>query len=93
MGKRLVMLTEKVSLKAAVRLQQAPENIFMRVNDMNAFVVLLPSCSSLRWNDLMYSRLCDILEKIICQIQVCTLLCLPNKDAAELCYDSLNNKN
>ncbi len=88
-GKTPCYINRKVELAALVRLNQAPENLFSEAQGLDAMIALLPSCSSLRWNDHLYSSLCDVLEKIIDKIPVCILKCLPNQDAAEICYSEI----
>lgn len=88
-GKTPCYIDKKVKLGALVRLQQASENRFGEAQGLQAMVALLPSCSSLRWNDYLYSSLCNILEKIIRKTPVCILECLPNQEASELCYKEI----
>ncbi|MBP1617315.1 MAG: hypothetical protein H6Q14_1142 [Bacteroidetes bacterium] len=88
-GKTPCYTNRKVELAAIVRLNQAPENRISEARGLDAMIALLPSCSSLRWNDHLYSSLCDVLEMIIDKIPVCVLKCLPNQDAAEICFGEI----
>lgn len=88
-GKTPCYIDKGVKLGALVRLQQASENRFEAALGLQAMVALLPSCSSLRWNDHLYSSLCNILEKIIRKTPVCFLECLPNEEAAEMCHNEI----
>ena len=82
-----------VPLAAFVRLEQALYNNFSTCTDSKALIMLLPSCSSMRWNSRLYTALCDTLELIITQVPVSLLLCLPDEEAARLCYNKTNNQN
>jgi hypothetical protein len=74
-----------------VRLQQANENELTIVKDIDAFMTLLPSCMVIRQDTELCDFLYNTLEKIVCSIvNIGSLLCLPNKDAAELCFKKIN---
>ncbi|MDR1743997.1 MAG: hypothetical protein LBR48_09310 [Dysgonamonadaceae bacterium] len=88
-GKTPCYINEWVKLKALVRLEQAPQNRFLQMKGANAMISLLPSCSSMRWNNKLYSTLCGILEETIQKTTVARLECLPNADAACLCYEEI----
>ncbi len=79
-----------------MRLEQAPFNRFYPKEAVTAMITLLPSCSSMRWNSALYKALCDMLEIVIAQVLIASMECLPNKEAAWLCYDEImkrvNNK-
>lgn len=88
-GKTPCYKNRKVLLKALVRLNQASSNQFSWQEGVKALITLLPSCSSMRWNMLLYNEMCNNLEKVISSVKVACLDCLPNKDAALLCYDEI----
>ena len=93
-GKTPCYKNRKVLLKALVRLQQAAFNRFTLQKGVDALVTLLPSCSSMRWNTLLYNEMCSSLEKVIDGVNIACLACLPNRDAALLCYEEITkNKN
>jgi len=79
-------------LKALVRLQQAPYNRFTWKEGVEAIITLLPSCSSLRWNTLLYNEMCSCLEKVISKVKIACLACLPNREAVELCYKEIKKE-
>lgn len=89
-GKTPCYKNEKVVLGAFVKLVQAPVNEIYRLDGLNAFSGLLPSCSSMRWNKKLYNALCDILERIIGKVQAFKLNCLPDDQAAVLSYNTIN---
>jgi hypothetical protein len=85
-GKTPCYKKRKVELKALVRLEQASENRFEWKEGVDALIAFLPSCSSMRWNALLYTKMCNTLEEVINKVGVGCLECLPNKDAALMCY-------
>ena len=91
-GKKPCYRNVRVPLAALVRLEQASENCVFRHSDAKALMLLLPSCSSMRWNDALYKTLCDVLEIIIDRVSVFSLACLPCAEAALLCYDEIKKK-
>lgn len=90
-GKTPCYKNQSCRLAGVVRLQQAPENIYQPLQGIEAFVALLPGCMALRHCKKLYDQACDNLFKISERTSVGRLKCLPNQDAARLCYESLNN--
>ena len=78
-----------VELAACVRLEQSSVNRFFLKSGVEALIALLPSCSSMRWNEHLYTALCDLLENFIRRVPVGFLQCRPDQEAAYLCYDKL----
>ena len=48
-----------------VRIKQHSENIVRRLSTIEAFTVLLPACSSMKWDARIYNGICDSITKII----------------------------
>jgi hypothetical protein len=88
-GKTPCYKNEQLPLQGFVRLQQAPKNEFEWQTGLKAFIAVLPSCTSIRWNKELFSNMNTILEKIIAQVPVGYLKCLPDAAAAELCHSYL----
>lgn len=91
-GKTPCYRQRTVKLEALVRLSQSPLNRFGWLKDFESLLALLPGCSSMRWNHGLYSSLCDILEEVVRQVPAGLLECLPDKSAAELCYEQIKIK-
>ena len=89
-GKTPCYQNRKASLKALIRLEQASANRLTWKKGVNALITLLPGCLSMRWNELLYKEMCDLLEKVIDKVKVGYLECLPDKEAALLCYKEIN---
>lgn len=88
-GKTKCYIDDMRPLGGLVRLKQAPHNIFEWQKSKDALIALLPSCSAIRWNNSLYSSLINILIEIIGRIPVAELQCLPDEEAAKLCYNKL----
>jgi len=88
-GKTPCYKNRKIRLRALVRLEQSTVNRFIQKKDKDAMIALLPGCSSMRWSKQLYAALCDLLELIIRQVPVCCLECLPDQEAALLCYSEI----
>lgn len=88
-GKTPCYRTENAPVAGIVRLEQAPENTFGLLEDIEAFSVLLPGCSVIRQNGTAYDALCATLIKITELVKVGRLKCLPERGAAELCRRNL----
>lgn len=81
-----------IELGAMVRLVQASVNRFEWQNEFHGLLCVLPGCSSFRWNQRHHMYLCNVLEKIVGKVPVGVLECLPERSAAELCYEQVKNK-
>lgn len=91
-GKTPCYKNEQYPLKAFVRLYQAPQNHICPIFGIDAFSVLLPACSSMKWNALLYEKLGNTITEVIQKVPIYRLHCLPNTQAAWLCYESISNK-
>lgn len=88
-GKTKCYIADSRSLKGLVRLKQAPYNKFEIRKNKDALLALLPSCSAIRWNKNLYSTLVNILIDIISYTTISELECLPDEEAAQLCFSEL----
>jgi hypothetical protein len=91
-GKTPCYRNKKTELKALVRLMQSPANEYFPLHDYEAFINVLPSCSSMRWSKELYTALCDDVEILISKTTVARLACRPDREAAVLCYNEINGK-
>lgn len=81
-----------VLLEGLVRLRQAPENQWKKVSGKEALLSVLPSCTAIRWNRNLFDQMLNSLEKIITNVNVGQLSCLPDQNAAYLCSQELIKK-
>lgn len=85
-GKTHCYLNESAPVAAFVRLKQAPYNEFAIKEDVEAFKALLPGCSVVRQDPMLHSALCTTLIGLSSLVKVGEMACLPNKEAAEICF-------
>lgn len=88
-GSSGIYRNESVPLRAIVLLRQAKENTIRKVSAKEAFFSLLPEVNARRWDADFMRRAMDILEKMIQEVLVYLLSCLPDEDAVELLYSTL----
>lgn len=89
-GKTPCYRNESAPVAAMVRLAQAPENRFERKSDVEAFGLLLPGCSVLRFDGCLYGGLCETLIELVGMVCVGEMKCLPDKDAVQVCREGVN---
>ena len=88
-GKTHCYKSESAPAAGFVRLKQAPYNRYMLCEDIAAFKALLPGSSVLRQDKTLHSILCGTLIEIAGMTKVGEMECLPDKDAAEICFKSV----
>lgn len=76
-------------LGAVTRIERAPQNSIKKLGAVQAFASLLPACSSMKWDSVIYNHLCDAISRIIETTPIYTLYCLPDKEAAILCHKTI----
>ena len=73
-----------------VRLSQAPQNRIERLSTLHAIGALLPSCPpSFAFDAELQDRICQTLSRILEQVPVYHLACLPDQAAAELSFQTV----
>ncbi len=88
-GKTPCYRNVKARLGAITRIDRATENRVEELGPIQAFASLLPSCSSLKWDVEINNAICNTITKVIERSKLYTLHCLPNKEAAEVCYKAI----
>lgn len=79
-----------VPLAGAIRIIRAPYNKATRLNLFGAYASLLPSCSSMKWNEKWNEAQNKTIEKVISTVPCWNMECLPNADAAKVCYEAVS---
>lgn len=79
----------KARLGAVTRIERALKNSIERETPVPAFASLLPACSSMKWDSIIYNNLCDTITRIIETTPVYTLYCLPDEEAAIICHKAI----
>lgn len=74
-------------LGAIVRLNQAPENKIKSLSGIQAVAAFLPSCSCVRWEKNTSDNVFATVAKVVAEVPVFNLDCLPDAAAAQLCYE------
>lgn len=85
-GKTPCYRNVKAKLGAITRIDRAPANSIEKLPPIDAFASLLPSCSSMKWDNDIFNRICDTVTKVVETTGIYTLHCLPNQEAAEICH-------
>ena len=88
-GKTPCYRNVKARLGAITRIERAPQNSIEREGPVQAFALLLPACSSMKWDSVIYNNLCDSITQIITSTPIYTLYCLPDEEAARLSFKTL----
>ncbi len=88
-GKTPCYRNRRARLGAVTRIDRAPRNSIEQLPPIQAFASLLPACSSMKWDSVIYRNLCDAVTRVIETTPIYTLHCLPDEEAARVCYASL----
>lgn len=92
-GKRPFHIQCHFPLAAVVRLSQAPHNSMRRLSVPAALAALQPSLPpALMQHEAFADKLIDIISDTISAVPVYRLECLPNADAALLCFHTVFNE-
>lgn len=88
-GKTPCYKNTQAPVKAFVQLQQCPQNAMRRQTVVEAFASMLPSISTMKWDKRIYAAHMSTISSILNLVPTYHLGCLPNAEAAQLCYDTL----
>ena len=75
---------------AITHLAQAPVNQVRRLAPVEAFAALLPAVSSMKWDRRVYNGICQTLSNLLATTPVWHLDCLPDAEAAHVCYEAIH---
>ncbi len=90
-GKTPCYKNQGVPLKGLVRLKQGSVNEWKSLSRIEALMTILPSCTAIRWNRQLYNGMVNHLEKVVENVRIGQLTCLPDRAAAQLCYQKLTH--
>lgn len=88
-GKTPCYRNESMPVGAFVRLEQAPQNEIGKEGTVRAFAALLPSCSCLKQDKEIYGGIISTVTDLASLAPTFHLKCLPNREAAELCRETV----
>ena len=74
---------------AFVRIRQEKINHITRDKTLEALSALLPSVSSMKWDDRVYNGIYNSISLLIAHVPCYTLGCRPDQEAAEVCYNAV----
>ncbi|MCI6617362.1 MAG: hypothetical protein MSD82_00735 [Prevotella sp.] len=89
-GKTPCYRNVKARLGAVTRIDRASANSVEKLSPIEAFSSVLPSCSSMKWDSVIFNRICDTITKVVETTGIYTLHCLPDKASAILCNKTIS---
>lgn len=92
-GKTPCYKNTSAPVAALVQLVQAPQNEIHRLRMTQAYPYILASVSGLKVLPEMMDRLYESIAELLELTPVYKLECLPNKEAAQVCYAAINGVN
>ena len=91
-GKTPCYRNSSVPVGGIVRLSQAKTNLWNYVSGAIAWVTIFPSCSLISRDEVLYLQSQNTLNRVVSEVKVGQLACLPDKDAVVLCFNKLTNE-
>ena len=89
-GKTHCYKNKNTPIAAIVRLSQASHNKITPLKGIAALGALLPSCPPpFIYDEILLSKIIDLFNRVMKQIPVYSLECLPNPEAAQLVFKTL----
>lgn len=80
-------------LGAITRIDRAPENSVDRLRPLEAFGTFLPSCSAMKWEKGLYSRICDTVTAVVSNAPIYVLHCTADPESAQVCCNNIKHGN
>lgn len=80
----------KAPLGAITQIVHDTHNHVERLSAVSAFAFMLPSCSTMIWDKGVYGHVCDLISNIIETVNMYSLYCLPDKEAAIVCHKTIS---
>lgn len=88
-GKTPCYKSKSAKVGAIVRIKRAGYNRATRLSSIGSYASLSTSCSSIRWSKEQTNYKNTTLNNIVCTTPCYQMECLPDLDAAEVCYNSM----
>ena len=85
-GKTHCYRNEGYPVRGIARLSQAAENRFRLLDEREALLALMPSCTLLRENEAIEDRFYDLMERILGSTPVAHLACRADQEAYDCCH-------
>lgn len=78
-------------LGAITRIDRALDNSVERMRPLEAFGSFLPSCSAMKWDKGIYSRICDAVTEVVSEVPIYTLHCTAAPESAVICHKGIKH--
>lgn len=88
-GKTPCYRNVQAPLGALTLIDRAKTNSVEKLDPLTAFTVLLPAISSMKWNKMLYQHQCDTVIQVIGSTDCYTLHCLPDRESAVICNQTI----
>ena len=88
-GKTPCYKNKQVEVGAIVRLSQAPVNEIIQLTRLKGYASILPTLSNLSWERTIADGIHNTVSLLVETTKTYHLHCLPNKEAATLCYQTV----
>lgn len=79
----------RATLGAVTAIVRAGQDSMEKLPAAKAFATLLAACSTMRWDSGVYGSTCDTIADIVALTPLYALHCLPDREAAILCHNTL----
>lgn len=91
-GKTPCYRNVKAEFGGVAQIKRAQENKLQRLNTIDSFVTLLPSCSTMKWDERVFLCNSQTVSKILETVPVYNLFCLPDRESAEVASEGMTKK-
>lgn len=88
-GKTPCYRNVEAPLGALTQIERAKINSVDKLDALAAFTMLLPAISSMKWNEKLYRRQCDMIIQLVALTGCYTLHCLPDRESAIICNKTI----
>ncbi len=89
-GKTPCYKSKKAQLGAIVKINRAEQNSIESASTMDAFVTILSACATMKWDSAIFNNICSTITSVIEQTPNFNLFCLPDREAALVCYTAIH---
>lgn len=76
-------------LGAVTQIARAPENYVERLRPLDAFGTFLPSCSAMKWEESVFTRICDTVTTVVSTTPIFVLHCTAAPESAAVCCNAI----
>ena len=88
-GKTTCYRNVKAPLGAITQIMRCENNYVEKNNPIDAFIIMLTACSSMKWDEAIYNDICRIISRLIEITPNYNLFCRPDKEAAITCKEAI----